>query len=102
MSRQYPRQAWVLTPSFKPKEVTIIKPYGGICDEWDVAEGGKLYHKDLLFHSVSDAITNGRAQVESQKADIVKRQERLSKRITALDKAESASQPTKGGSHAEG
>jgi hypothetical protein len=87
--RQYPRQAWVLLPSFKPKEVTIVKRYGSWSgtDDWDVAEGGKLYRKDSLFPTMTDAIAFGRIEVEKQQADIAKRQERLIKRIAALDKA---------------
>lgn len=88
--RQYPRQAWVLQPSFKPKEVTVTKPYStwNKSEEWDVTEGGKSYHKDSLFPSMSVAITNGRDLVEKQRADIAKRQATLEKRIAALDKAE--------------
>ncbi len=87
--RQYPRQAWVLQPSFKPKEVTIVRPYSSASwDEWDVAEGGKSYHKDSLFPTMAEAIAYGREQVEKQRADIAKRQATLEKRIAALDKAE--------------
>jgi len=103
--RQYPRQAWVLLPSFKPKEITIVNPYrtGQGEEDWDVAEGGKFYHKDHLFPSMSAAIAYGRAQVEKQAADIEKRQAMLDKRTAALDKAEAASKgdqaATDGASH---
>lgn len=88
--RQYPRQAWVLQPSFKPKEVAVVRPYStwNSSEEWDVVEGGKSYHKDSLFPSVAAAIANGREQVEKQRLDIAKRQATLEKRIAALDKAE--------------
>lgn len=88
--RKYPRQAWVLTPSFKPKEVTITRVYGSWhgSEDWDVAEGGKHYHVGNLFESKAAAIANGREQISKIQADIEKRQLNLSKRIAALDKAE--------------
>ncbi|QJD98649.1 hypothetical protein HH212_00155 [Massilia forsythiae] len=88
--RKYPRQAWVLMPSFKPAEVTLKKPYGSFCgsEDWDLTEKGKPYHKDSLYLSKSAAIAAGREQVEQQRADIAKRQEKMNKRIAALDKAE--------------
>lgn len=88
--RKYPRQAWVLTPSFKPKEVTIEKGYASWrgASDWDIAEGGKQYHVDTLFDSKAAAIANGREQVIKTQADIDKRQLNLNKRIAALDKAE--------------
>lgn len=101
--RQYPRQAWVLLPSFKPKEVTITKPYGSMSsvEDWDMADSGKSYHKDSLFPSMAEAISHGRDQVEKLKADLAKRQDTLNKRIAALDKAEgkeaAAAEASKGG-----
>ena len=96
--RKYPRQAWVLLPSFKPKEVTITKQYGSwsSAEDWDLADSGKSYHKDSLFPSMSAAVAHGRAQVEKQAADIAKRQATLEKRIAALNKAESAQQSALG------
>lgn len=88
--RQYPREAWVLLPSFKPKAVTIIKPYGAMSslEGWDVADTGKHYHIDQLHASKGAAVAAGRAKIEVLTADIAKRQDTLSKRIAALDKAE--------------
>lgn len=90
-ARQYPRQAWVLLPSFKPKEVTIIEkahPYSSMFSDWDKAEGGKTYHVDKLHPSITAAIADGREQVKKMAADIAKRQASMEKRIASLDKAE--------------
>jgi hypothetical protein len=92
--RKYPRQAWVLLPSFKPKELTIVehcRNWGAGMD-WDYADGGKAYNVDKLFDTKSDAITAGRAQIAKLQADIAKRQDTLNKRIAALDKAEKESE----------
>ena len=88
--RQYPRQAWMLLPSFKPKELTIVEHYRnwGSGMDWDRAEGGKTYNVDKLFGTKADAITAGRDLIEKARADIAKRQETMNKRIAALDKAE--------------
>lgn len=89
MSREYPRQAWVLMPSFKPVEVTITKPYGswGNVSDWDVATSGKHYHYEVLYPSRTAAIAAGREKVKEVQADIDKRQLNLNKRIASLDKA---------------
>jgi hypothetical protein len=90
MSRVYPRQAWVLLPSFKPKEVTLVKPYcaWGSTRDYDVAESGKHYHKDELHLSQEAAIAAGRVKVAATQANIDKRQENLNKQIASLDKAD--------------
>ena len=91
--RQYPRQAWVLLPSFKPKEVTIVKHYAnwGPGMDWDSSDSGKDYNVDKLFETKADAITAARDLIEKARADIAKRQEMMNKRIAALDQAEKES-----------
>lgn len=92
IARQYPREAWVLMPSFKPKKVTVIKVYKSWDrpGEWDVAESGKLYHHTVLFETVEQAVADGREQVAKQQADLTKRQVALNKRISELEKASAA------------
>lgn len=91
MKREYPRQAWVLLPSFKPEEVTVTgpsHPYSTMFEDWEATSKGKGYHLKSLFESKAAAIENGREQIEKQRADLAKRQNTLNKRIAALDKAE--------------
>lgn len=89
--RQYPRQAWVLMPSFKPKEITIVKRsfgYTSTYSGYDESDTGKDYRISDLFDSKGEAIAAGREKVKAMQADIDKRQATLNKRIAALDKAE--------------
>lgn len=91
MKREYPRQAWILMPSFKTVEITITKPahtYGTMFEDWDWASNGKSYHIKNLYRSKEAAIEAGRQRIEELRADIAKRQATLDKRIAALDKAE--------------
>ncbi|MFS2027111.1 hypothetical protein [Massilia sp. CT11-137] len=92
--RQYPRQAWVLLPSFKPKELTITQrshPYSSMFESWDLASDGKSYHFEKLHPNKDAAIAAGRDLIEKARANIAKRQETMNKRIAALDKAEKGS-----------
>lgn len=87
MSRTYPYTAWTLTPSFKPKQVTLVKAYDSYSNrgEWDVAEGGKLYSaKNDLFASKEDAIAAGWERIHEQEAKLSKMQAGIYKRRTAL------------------
>ena len=89
--RKYPRQAWVLQPSFKPKEITIVKRaygYSSTYSGYDEADTGKTYHTVNLFDTKAAAIAAGREQIKKLQTDIARRQETVSKRIAALDKAE--------------
>ena len=89
-ARQYPYQAWVLLPSFKPQEVTVTAPshpHSTMFKDWDTTSKGKDYHVKNLFDSNAAAIADGREQIKKLQADIAKRQETVNKRIAALDKA---------------
>lgn len=83
--KNYPYQAWVLMPSFKPKLETFVRhiSYGH-----EEAKTGKWYWPDAIYETKELAIEEGRKKVKEQQADIDKRQEKLNKRIAALDKAE--------------
>lgn len=90
-NRNYPRQAWVLLPSFKPQEVTVTAPAhpnSTMFEDWECTSKGKDYHIDNLHPTLAAAIAHGRAQVEKLQADIAKRQATVNKRIAALEKAQ--------------
>lgn len=84
---QFPYNAWVLQPSFKPKEVTFTEKhwYG---DRRHRSGTGKVYPVSEIYPTKQAAIAAGREQLEKQREDLLKRQERIDKRAAALDKAE--------------
>jgi hypothetical protein len=88
--RTYPRQVWVLLPSFKPVEVTVVKRYASYnsADYGDLTEKGKLYDVESMHQTKDDAIAAGRKKCKALQDDIDKRQATLNKRWDALDKAE--------------
>lgn len=89
IKRKYPYKAWVLQPSFKPVEVTLVKSaYTHSYTDWDETDKGKSIHIQLLHPSKAAAIAAGRQQLIAQADDLAKRKERLDKRCAALDKAE--------------
>lgn len=87
MKRNYPYTAWVLTPAFLVKEVTLCERSFG-SDEWDKTAEGKAYHVNDLHPTKSAAISAGRQQIIKQADDLKKKRENLAKKASNLDKAE--------------
>lgn len=86
--RTYPYKAWVLQPSFKPKEVELVKPYVAWSDHYgDETASKKVYRLNEIFPSKEKAIEEGWRRIKRQEADLDKRQESLNKKKTALTKA---------------
>lgn len=90
MKRAYPYTAWVLLPSFAPKEVTLIEQaYSFSHPEWDKSESGKSYHAEHeLFATKQAAIDAGWKRIATQEAKLTKEAEGIKKRRAALLKAE--------------
>lgn len=88
--RTYPYTAWVLQPSFKPKQVELTRAYGswGTASDYDSTSTGKPYHLSELLISQKDAIAAGRQALERQRIDLDKKLVSLAKKQEALDKAE--------------
>lgn len=87
--RNYPYKAWVLMPSFTPKQVELVsRAYEHSYPEYDTTATGKDYHVVDLHATKEAAIAEGRARLADQVADLEKRAERIEKRKAALDKAE--------------
>lgn len=87
--RTYPYTAWVLTPSFKPKEVTLVRHYmafGGQ-DYGDLTESGKMYGVTEMFPTKRAAVDEGWRRVGKQKADLDKKLIGIAKRRKALQEA---------------
>ena len=83
--RTYPFICWVLQPSFKPKQVQITSHYYA---EWYEADTGARYAGADMFPTQEQAIAEGRTRLAAQEALLAKRQENITKRRAALDKAE--------------
>ena len=91
-NRIYPRKAWVLQPSFKPKEVELIKPYRsfGGADYGDLTAESKLYAASEMFDTMRAAVDEGWRRIEKQQADLDKKAANLAKRKKALQAATAA------------
>ena len=85
----YPYTAWVLQPSFKPKEVTFVKHDEGWSGEdyGCKSESGKVYSRVAIHATKADAITFGHAEVRRMQLALDKKQESLNKKREALTKA---------------
>ena len=85
----YPYTAWVLQPSFKPKEVTFVRHDKGWSDEDYGCESGsgRVYRRDAIHAAKTDAITFGNAEVRRMQLALDKKQERLNKKRETLTKA---------------
>lgn len=86
--RTYPRQAWVLMPSFKPVEITLEKlasasGYKG----YESSEKGKIYHISDLYETKEAAIAAGhfKCEIDEQKASKI--HAKVYKRRQALELA---------------
>ena len=87
--RTYPYQGWVLTHTFKPKEVTLTARYGYASQDYgDLTDSNKLYALSEIFPSKEAAITEGWARVHAQQCKLDKAQTTLNKRSATLKKAE--------------
>ena len=73
--RNYPYNAWVLHPSFRLKQVVLIKRYEtwGDRDYGDITDGGKLYplgeqrqslaNKEIIFTIVGHDLPNNSLEI---------------------------------------
>ena len=88
--KDYPYPAWVLTPSFKTIEVTIVcKKAYSFGSTYLKTESGKEYLRSEVHQTKQAAIAAGRAALDGQQAALDKKQANIIKRRAALDKAES-------------
>jgi outer membrane receptor for monomeric catechols len=85
--RTYPYTAWVLTPSFKLKQVELVKAFSGN-DYCDLTEAGKLYGTSEIHSSIESAISFGRESLKRQRIDLNKKLGNWSKKLAALNAAE--------------
>ena len=86
--RTYPYQGWVLTPSFKPKEVTLTSRYEYASLDYDLTDSSKLYAFCDIFPNKAAAIAAGKEKVREQQSKLDKAQANINKRSANLKKAE--------------
>lgn len=86
MSKSYPYQAWFLTPSFSPKEVTIVEPGRWDAAEWRSTNTGKRYYEKDVFDRKELAIQGGWSRIEEQEAAIQKKLDNINKKKSTLTK----------------
>lgn len=86
MSKSYPYQAWVLTPSFAPKEVTIVEPGRWSTAGWLPTIAGKHYHENEVFDSKNLAIEGGWSRLQEQEDAIQKKLDSINKKKSTLTK----------------
>ena len=82
--QKFPYSAWVLMPSFRPKQVEVVEKF--YYSDWLGISTGKSYHASNLYESKQQAVGAGLAKLAAQQADIDKRQASLDKRKAELAK----------------
>jgi hypothetical protein len=89
-ARQYPRDAWVLSPAYVVKQVTVVKKCGWstLVDYGDITDTGKRYAADAMFESKQATIAYGRQQIAAREEYLAKQHALLDVRRIKLDKAE--------------
>lgn len=87
--RTYPYQAWILMPSFKPVEVTMVSAYKAFhgADYGDRTEAGKLVPRADIFASAWEACKVGNDRLIKQQIDLDKKQANINKRAAEIKKA---------------
>ena len=82
--KTYPFKAWVLTPSFAPKEVELIMESGYY--DYHVTAKRKHYHESELFESKEKAIEHGWRRLDEQWSVLQKRADTITKKKVTLTK----------------
>ncbi|KAF1019658.1 MAG: hypothetical protein GAK30_02974 [Paracidovorax wautersii] len=87
MPETFPAQAWVLTPGFQPKEVTLTEASSGWRSKGCRTETKWMILLADLYATKGDAIAGGRERLIEQQARIDAMQAKLEKRKATLEKA---------------
>lgn len=87
--RTYPYKAWVLTPSYKTKQVLLVERYGFYRNGVDyiASETGRLYAYADLFDSELAAIQEGLRRCDKQQKRIDASLKTLEKKRSTLRKS---------------
>lgn len=92
IQRTYPRDVWVLSPAYIPKQVTVVAKSvaWSSLDYGDRTAGGKCYRPEDMHETKESAIQRGRALIQARQEWLAKQEALLAKRSKTLDKAEAA------------
>jgi len=80
----YPFTAWVLTPSFAPKQVELVR--GSYYADWHSTEAKKNYHDSELYTSKEVAIEAGWRRLDEQTSALKKKADNINKKKATLTK----------------
>lgn len=87
MSEQLPFKAYVLMPSFKIKEVEVLRNCGRWSpDYYQISGSTKYYHMTDLFSSHEVALRAGNEKIKMAEANLLKRRETIDKKKANLAK----------------
>lgn len=81
--KEYPFKAWVLMPSFAPKEIELVEGSATVAG-YHITASNKYYHESQLFESKRAAIANGWSRIDELQAALEKRAESISKKKSSL------------------
>lgn len=82
----FPYRAFVLTPTFKIKQVTVVEE--AWYRDYYQTDSGKSYYINYLYRSKPAALAAGRKTIEEQRARLAKSQAAIDKRAANLDAEE--------------
>lgn len=93
----FPYNGWVLTPSYKPKQVTVTGEAVayGLYREWHVTDTGNSYHHTHIHETREQAVAHGHAALDAQKLRIEKQQANLEKHRKNLMAPDKPAKPTR-------
>lgn len=83
---QFPRKAWVLQPSFRPKQVTLVEIPDSL-KEFAETDTGKWYRLTETYATKAEAIAGGWMRIGEQQTALDKKSTNLDKKRAALAKA---------------
>lgn len=81
----YPFTAWMLTPGYRPKEVTITESYW--MSGYLKRDTGSCIRRENLFDTRAECVTDGFRRLEEAEARIEKQKASNAKRRATLEKA---------------
>lgn len=80
----FPYTAWVLTPSFIPKQVELVE--AAYYNDWHSTKNRKSYHISDLFIEKKNAIEAGWRRLDEQESALRKRADAINKKKANLTK----------------
>lgn len=83
--KEYPFKAWVLTPSFAPKEIELVEGSTTVAG-YHITASNKYYHESQLFETKRNAVADGWIKISEQQSALDKRVQGIAKKKATLTK----------------